>query len=420
VVPEKAKAAWAAYRKAKDAAGACTEVEKALIDALAKRNAEAPVEDRKPLDQAFAEAMRQVWKQFPQDADVGAFTAEAVMNLTPWNLWDAAGQPRPETPEILSILETVMKQSPQHPLALHLYIHATEASPNPGQADEAAERLRRLCPGLGHLVHMPSHIDIRRGRWQEAIEANQRAMAAVMQGESKRALDTMRMVLAGIPKEWLEKKENALIADGFFAVPTEILMRFGKWDDVLKEPAPPENLPVAQALRHMARGVAYNAQGKVDEARAEQKAFREAVTKVGQEAIVGNNKAADVIAIADAMLEGELLVREGKVKEGLAVLRDAAAKEDKLKYDEPPDWLQPVRHALGAALMRAGQAAEAEKEYREDLKRWPDNGWSLFGLAQSLAKQGKEQEAAAVRAKFEQVWKHADVKLTASCFCQAE
>jgi tetratricopeptide (TPR) repeat protein len=449
VPPERAKAAWAAYLKAKEHASAGTEVERGLIEAVGQRYAETPPKERRPLDEAFAQAMRKLWKQYPQDADVGAFTAEAVMNLSPWNLWTGEGKPQPETPEILDILETVMKQSPKHPLALHLYIHATEASPEPGRADAAADRLRHLCPGLGHLVHMPSHIDIRRGRWQEAIEANQRAIAAdsayalqrpkqgfyrlymahnyhmlafaaVMQGESKRAIDTMRMVLAAIPKEWLETKENALIADGFFAVPIEILVRFGKWDEVLKEPEAPANLPIARALRHMARGVAYNAQGKSVEAREEQKLFREAVKKIGEDAIVGNNKAADVIAVAEAMLEGELLVREGKMQEGLAKLRVAAVHEDKLKYDEPPDWLQPVRHALGATLLRAGQAAEAEKAYREDLARWPDNGWSLFGLAQALEKQGKEKEAAEVRAKFDRIWKHADVKLTASCFCQGE
>jgi tetratricopeptide (TPR) repeat protein len=447
VSPDRAKAGWEAYQKAKELAPSCSDVEKALIEALGARNAETPTEDRKPLDAAFAEAMRKVWKQFPHDADVGAFTAEAVMNLTPWNLWTPEGKPRPETSEILGILEAVKKLNPRHPLALHLYIHAAEASPNPGGADDAANRLRQLCPGLGHLVHMPSHIDIRRGRWQEAIDANQRAIgadafyaslrpkqgfyrlymahnfhmlsfAAVMQGESKRALDTMRMVLAGIPQEWLEKKENALIVDGVFALPIEILMRFGKWEDVLKEPKPPENLPIARALRHMARGVAYNALGKREDARAEQKHFREAVAKIGKDAIIGNNTAASVIAIADAMLEGEILVREGKLNEGLAALRDAAAKEDALKYDEPPDWLQPVRHALGTALIRAGKADEAEKVYREDLARWPDNGWSLFGLAQCLEKLGKNEKAKEVRAKFDQIWKHADVKLTASCFCQ--
>jgi tetratricopeptide (TPR) repeat protein len=447
--PERAKAAWAACVKAKEAAASGTEAERGLIDALGKRYAETPPEERRPLDEAFADAMRKLWKQHGQDADIGALTAEAVMDLTPWDLWTADGQPRPLTPEILEIIETVMKLHPKHPLALHLYIHATEASPNPGRADEAANALRHLCPGLGHLVHMPSHIDIRRGRWQEAIEANQRAIAAdaayaaqrpqqgfyrlymahnfhmlafaaVMQGESKRALDTMRMVLGSIPKEWLEKKENALIADGFFAVPIEILMRFGRWDDILKEPAPPEMLPIARALRHMARGVAYNAQGKTAEAREEQKLFREGVKLVGKDAQVGNNKAADVIAVADAMLEGEILVREGKLEDGLAKLRDAAAKEDKLKYDEPPDWFQPVRHALGAALVRAGQFVEAEKVYREDLARWPDNGWALFGLAQSLEKLGRDKEAAEVKAKFEKIWQRADVKLTASCFCQAE
>ncbi len=444
--PERAKAAWSALIKARELSKSCKEVERGLIDALGHRYAENPPEDRKPLDMAYAEAMRKLWKQFPDDSDIGAFTAEAVMDLTPWNLWTGEGKPQPETPEILVTLETVMKQCPEHPLALHLYIHAVEASPNPEKADEPGDRLRNLCPGLGHLVHMPSHIDIRRGRWQTAIESNEKAIAAdrkyaarrpqqgfyrlymahnyhmlafaaVMQGESKRSLDTMRMVLGAIPKDWLEKKENALIADGFFAVPIEILMRFGKWDELLREPEPAANLPVARALRHAARSVAFNAQGKNQEAREEQKLYREATKKASSEAMVGNNKAVDVFAVADSMLEGEILVREGKMDEALAKLREAVAHEDKLKYDEPPDWLLPVRHALGATLLKAGQPDQAEKVYREDLKRWPENGWALFGLAQSLDEQGKKQEASEVRGRFDKIWQRADVKLTSSCLC---
>lgn len=447
VPPEQAKAAWAALSKAREHAKKGTDVEKALIEALGKRYADPQPEDRRPLDEAYAEAMRAVWKRFPADADVGALFAESLMDLRPWDLWSADGKPRPETPEIVATLEKVLELNPDHPLGLHLYIHAVEASPHPEKADAPSDRLRQLAPGLGHLVHMPSHIDLRRGRWQHAVEANERAIAAdrkyrekvpeqgfyriymahnrhmlafaaMMQGQSKLSLDTVRAMLDEIPEKWLRQEANAAIVDGLFAMPIEVLVRFGRWEDVLKEPEPAEQFPVARSLRHAARGIAFAAQGKPADARAEQKFFRQAVAKVPAEAIVGNNKAADVLAVAEHLLEGELLVAEGKVAQGVKVLQTAVEKEDALRYDEPPDWIHPVRHALGATLLKAGRAAEAEQVYRDDLRKWPANGWSLFGLARSLEAQGKQQEAATVRKQFEEAWKRADVKLSSSCFCQ--
>jgi tetratricopeptide (TPR) repeat protein len=444
VPPERAKAAWAALTKAREHAGSGTEAERALIEALGKRYANPQPEDRKPLDEAFAQAMRDVFKRFPRDADIGALFAESLMDLRPWDLWSPEGEPRPETPEVVETLEAVLKLSPDHPLALHLYIHAVEASPHPEKAAAPADRLRDLAPGLGHLVHMPSHIDLRLGQWQKAVVANEKAIAAdvryrqkeprqgfyriymahnrhmlgfaaMMQGESQRTLKAMRAMLAEIPEEWLAKEGNAAIVDGFFAMPIEALVRFGRWEEILKEPEPAERFPIARALRHAARGVAHAALGKPAEARIDQKAFRAAVERVPKEAMFGNNKAADILAVADALLEGETLVAEGKIAEGIASLREAVKKEDALKYAEPPDWIHPVRHALGATLLKAGKAAEAEVVYREDLKHWPTNGWSLYGLARSLEAQGKE--ATDVRKQFDETWKRADVKLTSSCFC---
>jgi tetratricopeptide (TPR) repeat protein len=244
------------------------------------------------------------------------------------------------------------------------------------------------------------------------------AFAAMMQGESKRALTTVRAMLAGVPKEWVALPENAPIVDGYVTAPLEVMKRFGQWDEILKEPAPPEIFPIARAMHHHIRAVAYAAKGETAKAREEQKAFREAATKPAKDATFGNNKAADLFAVGDDMLEGEILVREGKMEEGIKALRAAVAKEDKLRYSEPPDWVVPVRHALGAFLLKDGQATEAEAVYREDLRRWPDNGWSLFGLAASLEAQSKKAEAATVRAKFEEVWKHADVKIPSSCLCR--
>jgi tetratricopeptide (TPR) repeat protein len=224
-------------------------------------------------------------------------------------------------------------------------------------------------------------------------------------------------MLAEMPQDW--KEQNAAIADGFHAMPFELLIRFGRWEELLAEPEPPAYFPIARALRHAARGVAFAALGRLPEAHASEKAFQEAVVKTPKEAAFGNNTAAALFAVAEAMLRGEILVQEGKRQEGLAALREAVRREDQLRYDEPPDWIQPVRHALGATLLTAGGAVEAEQVYRQDLRKWPENGWSLFGLAQSLEAQGKEKEAARVRARFERVWQRADVKLTASCFCQA-
>jgi tetratricopeptide (TPR) repeat protein len=445
--PEKAKAAWKSLELAQTASKRESEANRELIEALAARYADPLPKDTHPLEEAYAKAMKAVSEKFPKDADIVALYAESLMNLRPWDLWTVGGKPQPETPEILKALETVLEFAPNHPLANHLYIHACEASPHPEKADAAANRLRDMQPALGHMVHMPSHIDIRRGRWQAAIEANDKAIvadrnyaktvpeqgfyrmymahnhymlvfAAMNQGESKRALKVVRDMLADVPKDWVAKPENAAVADGFVAAPLEVMKRFGKWDEILKEPEPPEIFPIARAMRHHIRAVAYAAKGETAKARDEQRLFRQAATKPAKDATFGNNKAADLFAVGDDMLEGEILVREGKMEAGIEALRSAIAKEDKLRYSEPPDWAVPVRHALGAFLLHDGQHAAAEAVYREDLRRWPDNGWSLYGLSVSLEAQGKKTEAAEVRARFDEIWKHADVKITSSCFCQ--
>jgi len=445
--PEKAKAAWKSLELAQSTSKNESEANRALIEALATRYADPLPKDTRPLEEAYAKAMKSASEKFRKDADIGALYAESLMNLRPWDLWTVGGKPQPETPEILKALETVLEFAPNHPLANHLYIHACEASPHPEKADVAADRLRNLQPALGHMVHMPSHIDIRRGRWQAAIEANDKAIiadrnyaktvpeqgfyrmyvahnhymlvfAAMNQGESKRALKVVRDMLADVPKDWVAKPENAAVADGFVAGPMEVMMRFGMWDEILQEPEPPEIFPIARAMRHHIRAVAYAAKGETTEAREEQKLFREAAKKPAKDATFGNNKATDLFIVGDDMLEGEILVREGKMEAGIKALRSAVAKEDKLRYSEPPDWIVPVRHALGAFLLHDSQHAEAEAVYREDLGRWPDNGWSLHGLSVSLESQGKKTESDKVRARFDEIWKHSDVNITSSCFCQ--
>jgi tetratricopeptide (TPR) repeat protein len=444
VPPDRAKAAWEALMKAQAAAGKANKSEQLLIAALAKRYANPQPEDRKPLDEAYAAAMRDVWKANPDDADIGALFAEAMMDLRPWDFWTKEGQPQPGTEELVASIESALAKSPNHPLALHLYVHAVEASPHPERAVAAADRLRDLQPGLGHLVHMPSHIDVRLGHWAKAIESNVKAIesdrqyreqsprqgfyhvymahnhhmlayAAIMRGQSKLAIDSINNMAKGIPPEWV--KENAAVADGFTAMPLEVLVRFGKWDEVLAAPEPPEFLPIARAMRHCSRGIAFAAKGDIKQAKAEQAAFLFAKSKVPVEARFGNNTAADLLAVAEHLLAGEIRYREGQVEVALAELRAGVKREDALTYAEPPDWIHPVRHVLGATLLAEGRAAEAEQVYREDLQKLPDNGWSMFGLARSLELQRKRDDAAKFDARFKELWRDADIQITSSCLC---
>jgi tetratricopeptide (TPR) repeat protein len=439
-----AKAAWKAIQQARALTKNATDVEQALIDALGKRYADPQPEDRKPIDAAYAAAMIKVRQAFPDDADVGALTAEALMDLRPWDQWTLAGKSQPGTDDVLRILDAVLTKSPQHPLALHLLIHAVEASPHPEKAAAVADQLRDLEPGLGHLVHMPSHIDVRCGRWQEAVAANEKAIAAdkayrtivpnqgfyriymahnyhmlafagMMQGESLKATRAIQEMLAGVPEEFIEQK--AAMVDGFFAMPYELHMRFGRWDEMLAEPKPRKEFPITTALWHYARGVAFAAKNQVASAKAEQEAFLAAKKAVPEDAVSGKNNAADLLGIADLVLRGEILYREGRIDNALAALREAVHGENHLRYIEPPDWIQPVRHALGAALMESKRYAEAESVYRDDLKHYPENGWSLYGLSRSLRMQGKKDAALAVSTRFDKVWQHADIKLSSSCFC---
>jgi tetratricopeptide (TPR) repeat protein len=449
VPPPAAERAWKELELAQRYAEKASPVERALIEALGHRYANPQPEDRGPLDRAYADAMREVWKQFPNDPDVGAFFAEAMMDLRPWDQWTLDGQPNPGTDEILATLDAVLKLNPQHPFANHLYIHAVEASPHPERADAAADRLRNLQPGLAHNVHMPSHIDIRRGRWQQAIETNLKAVAAdkryrkivgpptgllpvyaahnrhmlahgaMMTGQRELAMKHVRAMVAEFPADFVKEKPG--VADGFFAVPLEVLVRFGRWDEILAEPNKyPPNMPFVRAFHPAARATAFAAKGNMANARSEQSLFLESAKVVPKETELGNNKAGAVLSVATHMLEGEILVAEKKLDEGVAELQTAVKEEDALRYDEPPAWMIPVRHSLGAVLMKAGRFAEAEQVYRDDLARLPENGWSLFGLAESLRAQNKNAgEVISTSAKFQKIWAKADVKITTSCLCQA-
>ena len=447
VPPPMAELAWKELTLARQNAEKASPVEKALIDALGKRYANPQPEDRTPLDRAYADAMREVWKQYPKDADIGAFFAESMMDLAPWNQWTLEGKANPGTEEIVATLDAVLKMNQNHPFANHLYIHALEASPHPEKAVAAADRLRTLQPGLAHNVHMPSYIDIRTGNWQKAIETNAKAVeddrlyrakvggklpglipfyaahnqhmlayAALMTGQSKLAMKYIRDAVSDLPREFL--KDNAVMVESFVALPMEVMVRFGQWDNILAEPENyPEHMPFTRAFHHAARAIAYAAKGEIENARKEQAIFVERATGVPKETAIGNNTAGLILPLITQMIEGEILIADKKVDQGIEQLRDALKKEDALKYDEPPAWMIPIRHSLGANLMNASRFAEAEEVYREDLKRLPENGWSLYGLAESLREQ-KKPEAAEMKGRFAKAWAKADMEINSSCLCR--
>jgi len=439
-----AKAAYDAAQRALARVDHASPVEEALIRAIAVRYAWPQPEDRHALDVAYADAMRKVWAEHPGDADVGALFADAAMNLIPWDLWSPEGEPRAETPEIIRTLEAVLAISPEHPMACHLYIHTMEASPTPEKALPQADVLRDRVPGAGHLIHMPSHIDIRLGRYSDAMIANQKAIAvdrswaaqggfytmyrahnfhflayaAMFDGQREIAMKAAREMIDQIPLEVVRAYPDFL--DGFMAVPVHVMVRFGLWEDLLKEPAPPEDLVVTTAFWNYGRTVAYAALGRVDEAAREFAALNRAIAAVPESRLIGNNSALTVLAVGVPMAEGELEYRRGNYEKAFDLLRTSVARDVALKYDEPWGWMMPVAHSLGALLAEQGRYDEAEAVYRADLKIHPDNGWALLGLAECLQKTGRADEARTVDARFKSAWSRSDIVIHASCYCRKE
>jgi tetratricopeptide (TPR) repeat protein len=435
-------AAYAALQRAVALAGGASEVERDLIDALAKRYSATPVEDRDTLDRAYAEALGALAAKYRNDDDIAAMYAEAWMNTMPWNYWSDGDTPRPETVPVIAALETIIARNPRHPLALHLYIHAMEASSNPDRAETAADTLLGLVPGSGHLVHMPAHVFWRVGRYHDAAEANVRAAAvdeayiaqcnaqgfypalyyphnihflwaaASMEGRSAVAIDAARKVAANVR---LEQIQQFPTVEFFHTIPLLALVQFGRWDELLAEPAPRSDLAFSNAIWHYARGVALANRGELGPARAERAAL---VPLKANDKILfldGNDyPASALLAIADELVLGEIAMAAGDLDTAIGHFTMAVAGQDALPYTEPPFWYYPTRQSLGLALLKAGRAAEAEQVYRKDLGSHPHNGWSTHGLVQSLEMQGKTDEANMHRAHFEAMWELADVELTAS------
>ncbi|MEM7482364.1 MAG: hypothetical protein AAF481_14400 [Acidobacteriota bacterium] len=435
-------AAFAALQEAIARRDQAADAERDYIDALATRYNGDPATAREPLDLAYADAMRQLAAKYPQDDDAQSLFAEAVMNTMPWDYWLDGENPKPEAAEVISTLETVLERSPEHPLALHLYIHAVEASSNPGRAEAAADRLADLVPGAGHLVHMPAHIYWRVGRYNDASEANVRAAAvdeeyiaqcnaqgfypalyyphnihflwaaSSMEGRSDVAIEAARKVAANVRLEMIEAFPQV---EFFHTIPLLALTQFGKWDDLLAEEAPREDLHFSNAIWHYARATAQARKGDIAAARAERDALVPLLETDKILLLDGNDYPASmVLDIAHSLVEGEIAMAAGDLNGAIGHFETAVATQDTLPYMEPPFWYYPTRQSLGAALLKAGQNAEAEAVYRRDLEDYPRNGWSLSGLVQSLEAQGKAEEAEAARERFESAWSRADVELTGS------
>ena len=437
--------AWEAIGKAVAHRDVATSVERDLIDALAQRYPWPPSDDPRSFEEAYAAAMEQVWRHNPEDPDVGALYAESRMNLQPWDYWTIEGAPKGRAEEIVATLERVMQLDPDHPGALHYYIHAVEASKTPGRAEAAADRLAHLVPGSSHLTHMPSHIYARLGRYQDAADANERAVAAdrkylaaapeqdyygmyiahnlhflayasMMEGRFETAMQAARELETQVPATFMERYPQ--IADGWAAAEPHVLVRFGRWEEILALPDYPENRPLSRTMRRYARSIACSALGRTEDARREIAAFEEIARTVPLDWTFGFNPAHAVFPLARKMMSGELRFREGAHDEAFALLREAVALEDAMVYDEPPSWLQPIRHALGALLMAAGRNAEAEAVYEEDLARNPRNGWGLLGLEKARRAQRETEGLDELVRMRKRSWSRADVAPTSSCYCE--
>jgi tetratricopeptide (TPR) repeat protein len=455
--------AYAAAGRAAELAGNATPVEQALIGTLRARYPEAaPVEDCSIWNDGYAAAMRQVHASFPDDLDVAALAAEALMNRTPWQLWDlVSGEPAEgaDTAEAIGVLEGAMAAGgDRHPGLLHFYVHAMEMSPYPERALLAGDTLRDLVPDAGHLLHMATHIDVLCGNYRDVVVSNQAAIVAdrkffanegpynfytlyrchdyhfklygaMFLGQPEPALEAADELVRQLTPDVLTAPGMADYLESFVGMRLHALVRFGRFDDVLSLPFPedPELYCVTTALLHYAKGVAHASLGDVAAADGDRERFADAVASVPESRYLFNNTAADILAVAAAMLDGEIEYRRGNYDEAFERLRRSVELDDGLPYDEPWGWMQPARHALGALLLEQGRVEEAEAVYRADLGlddtlrrpcQHPDNVWSLHGYHECLRRLGKTAEADLIRPRLDLALARATVQIKASCFCR--
>lgn len=434
--------AFAAIQKSVALKETVTEKERDYIDALAVRYDGDPSTPRGPLDEAYAAAMGALYAKYPDDDDAASLFAESLMNTMPWDYWTDESNPKPRTQEVIDALETVLSRNPRHPMAIHLYIHAVEASDTPDRAEAPADTLLDLVPGSGHLVHMPSHIYYRIGRYHDASRANELAAAvdeayiaacnaqgfypaayyphnihflwasASMEGRSAVAIEAGEKVAANVRLEMIEEFPGV---EFFKTIPMQSLVQFGRWDEILAQPEPPADLEYSNGIWHYARSVAFANSGDLDAARAEQQKLVPLKTATDVQFLdTILYPATELLEIADALALGEIAMAEGNADAAADHFRRAVEVQDELPYTEPPFWYYPTRHSLGKALLAAGDAAGAEDVYRQDLDMYPRNGWAMYGLMQALEAQGKD--VSETQARFDVVWSEADVELTASRF----
>jgi tetratricopeptide (TPR) repeat protein len=446
--------------------GGVTAPERALIEALPARYPQRdPIDDQRPWNDAFADAMRLVHRAHPNDLDLRFIFAEAILNRTPWRMWDlGTGEPAPAagTLEALEVLEYAFRDLPgamNHPGLLHLHVHLMEMSPHPEVALVTGDRLRELTPDMGHLVHMPTHIDVQCGHYRDAMHWNQKAITAdrkfydragpmnfysgyrvhdyhfaaygaMFLGQYAPAIAAADELIETMPEEALRitSPPMADFFESYVSIRQHVLIRFGKWREIIAQDLPSDGDLYCNtvAMIHYAKGVAHSALGDVPAAAAEQALFREAVQRVPKSRYLHNVPCAQLLAVAEGMLEGELSYRRGEHDAAFAHLRAAVALEDNLPYDEPWGWMQPVRHALGALLLEQDRTPEAEAVYREDLglggalpraQIHPDNLWALRGLLDCLQRRGETAEAALIRQRVDFAAARADLPVSVSCFC---
>lgn len=470
-LPQAVRDANTAARRAHMLAEGASPVERALIEALQQRYpSDVPAENCSIWNDGYAAAMRDVYARFPDDRDVATLFAEALMNRTPWQLWDlATGEPAEgaDTSEAIEVLEQALRGVAEagdtpHPGLLHIYIHLMEMSPHPERALRACDELRDLVPDAGHLRHMPTHIDVLCGSYRDVVVGNEKAIVAdrkfldregplnfyslyrchdyhfklygaMFLGQLQPALEAADEMVATLPEELLrvEVPPMADWLEGFVPMKMHALVRFGRWEEIIDE-ALPENeelFCVTTAVKHYAKGVAQAALGNVAAAEEHRTSFTEAVARVPPTRYVFNNTCLDILAIASEMLNGEVEYRKGNVDVAFAHLRRSVELDDGLPYDEPWGWMQPTRHALGALLLEQNRVEEAESVYRADLGldgalsracQHPDNVWSLHGLHECLTRLGKTSEAALLKQRLDLAAARADIPIRSSCFCRLQ
>ena len=422
-------------QKARRLAGHITPVEQAYIEALVTRYVGRKGIKRKGLDEAYAKAMRSVAQRFPEDADAATLFAEALMDLRPWDFWKPDGRPQPGTEEIVTTLEAVLVKNPDHPGACHYYLHAVEASLQPERALPCADRLPGLMPGAGHLVHMPAHIYMRVGKYHEAVEGNQQAAhvdeqyfasqhptgeyadgyyrhnlhflwaSLAMEGRNVEAMKAARDVVATITVEEASKDRSKE-----FYLPTPIfsMIRFGRWEELLKEPVPPTGLRLMDGMWRLGRGLALVATGRLPGAEGEQVVLAGLTKQIRRDRTTEEKTQRALLKIAERILSGEIAAHRQRYEDAIRLFEEAIKMEEALPYSEPPLWPLSVRHHLGAVLLLADRPSEAEEVYHADLLRHPNNGWALTGLTQSLRAQQKDDQAAEAEGRFKKAWTHAD------------